>query len=101
MGETFHSLLRLDWSFLDRGRDARQSVLSERPALADESKPPTTPDNRNNRRARTASTGVESTELESEINERSDKAGGNVGAGGNLQDGSRTSTVRGWDGWRK
>src|SRR4051794_25204448 len=54
MGETFDSLLRLDWSFLDRGRDARQSTVSARPALVVQSKAAAQPDNRHDRRARTA-----------------------------------------------
>ncbi len=40
MAETFHYLLMLDSSVLDRGRDARQSLVSARRAHRDQSKHP-------------------------------------------------------------
>ena len=40
MAETFHYLLRLDSSVLDRGRDARQHTISAQAAHGDESKHP-------------------------------------------------------------
>src|SRR5215203_2683660 len=82
MGETFHSLLRLDWSFQDRGRDARQSTVSVQPVLTDESNAPAGPDDPVQPACADRLYGLESTDLESEINERSDNAGGSTGDGG-------------------
>jgi len=43
MAETFHYLLSLDSSVLNRGRDARQVTVSAQVALVDQSKHPAIP----------------------------------------------------------
>ncbi|MGZ5948648.1 MAG: hypothetical protein ACXWO1_00720, partial [Isosphaeraceae bacterium] len=43
MAETFHYLLSLDSSVLNRGRDARQATISAQVALVDQSKHPAIP----------------------------------------------------------
>src|SRR4028118_2429321 len=53
-GETFHYLLSLDSSVLDRGREVRQLKISERPGLTNEANPGAHPVHRSDRRVRTA-----------------------------------------------